>query len=174
MFQNAFLAFFVKQGKIYKSTFISVYHSFAYLISFTATMCGEQLHLLPWKIIPNSVLIITCSLGRVHMELLYFANSVLNVSDISDNIVAISTYECLYDNSPDIFRNSFQRKVDVHDHNLRKANNLYMRLDIRKFGIKIAGANLRNYLPSFVKNSQSIPILRKNARPYLTERKGYF
>ena len=37
---------------------------------------------------------------------------------------------------------------------------------------KIAGANLWNYLPSFVKNSQSIRIFKKNMRHYLVEKKG--
>ena len=48
----------------------------------------------------------------------------------------------------------------------------YGRLDIRKFSIKIAGANLWNSLQSFVKNAQSIHIFKKNMRHYLAEKKG--
>ena len=122
-------------------------------------MCGEQLHLLPWKIIPNFVLIITCSLGQVHMELLYFANSILNVSDISDNIVGISTYGCLYDNISDIFRKYFQRKVDVHDQKLRNTNNLYI--------YDLISENSALKLQEQIVKLSSI-------EAFLTEIKGYF
>ena len=101
----------------------------------------------------------------------------MNVNDINDYINGIFMYECLHGNIPDIFRNYFQRNADVHDHNLRNANDLYIpygRLDIRKFSINIAGGNLWNSLPSFVKNSQSINIFKKNMRNYLNERKGMF
>ena len=85
-------------------------------------------------------------------------------------------YECLHGNIPDIFRNYFQRNADVHDHNLRNVNDLYVpygRLDIRKFSVKITGPNLWNSLPSSVKNSETVHIFKKNMRHYLTERKGY-
>ena len=85
-------------------------------------------------------------------------------------------YECLNGNIPDISRNYFQRNADVHDHNLRNVNDLYApygRLDIKKFSIKIAEANLWNYLPSFVKSSETVHIFNKNMRHYLTERKRY-
>ena len=74
------------------------------------------------------------------------------------------------------FRNYFQRNADIHDHNLRNVNDLYVpygRLDIRKFSVKIAGPNLWNSLPSSVKNSETVHIFKKNMRHYLTERKGY-
>ena len=81
-------------------------------------------------------------------------------------------YECLNGNIPDIFRNYFQRSAA--DHNLRNANDLhvpYGRLDIRKFSIRVTGANLWNSLPLFVNNSQSIHIFGKNMRHYLIEEK---
>ena len=127
--------------------------------------CLEIILLIQKKL----VRIITCSPFRAHTEPLYFENKILNVSDISDYTIGIFLYECLYGNIPDIFRNYFQRNVDVHDHNHRNANDLYVpygRLDIKKLSIKIAGANLWNSPPSFVKNSQSIHILKKNMRHY--------
>ena len=115
------------------------------------------------------------SISSSHRALI-FCKQNLNVYDINDYIIGSFMYECLYGTIPEIFRNYFQRNVDVHDHNLRNTNDLYVpygRLDIRKFRIKIAGANLWNSLPSFVKNSQSIHIFKKNMRHYLVERKRY-
>ena len=166
------MAFFVKQEqKIYKSTLISLYYSFAYPYFIYCNhvwgqnypSCLEIISLIQKKL-------------RAHTEPLYFANKILNVSDINVYIIGIFMYECLYGHIPDIFRNYFQRNVDVHGHNLRNANDLYVpygRLDIRKFSIKIAGANLCNSLPSLVKNSQSIHIFKKNMRHYLIGRKIY-
>ena len=130
----------------------------------------ERISLIQKKL----VRIITCSPIRAHMEPLYFANKILNVCDISDYIIGTFMYECLNGNIPGIFRNYFQRNAAVHDHNLRNANDLhvpYGRLDIRSFSIKVTGANLWNSLLSFVKNSQSIHVFKKNMRHYLTERK---
>ena len=166
--------------KLYKSTLISLYYSFAYPYFIYCNhvwgqnypSCLERISLIQKKL----VRIITCSPFRAHTEPLYFANKILNVSDINDYIIGIFMYECLYGNIPDIFRNYFQRNADVHDHNLRNANDLYVpygRLDIRKFSIKIAGANLWNSLPPLIKNSQSIHIFKKNMRHYLIERKRY-
>ena len=163
--------------KLYKSTLISLYYSFAYPYFIYCNhvwgknypSCLERISLIPKKLIR----IITCSPFRAHTEPLYFANKILKVCDINDYIVGTFMYECLYGNIPDIFRSYFQRNADVHDHNLRNANDLhvpYGRLDIRKFSIKIAGANLWNSLPLFVKNSQSVHIFKKNMRHYLTER----
>ena len=144
------LAFFVKLEIINKSTLISLYYSlaypyFIYFFYFFFFWGGGG---------GGGGTIITCSPCRAHSEPLYFANKVLNVCDINDYIIGTFMYECLYGNIPDIFRSYFQRNADVHDHNLRNANDLhvlYGRLDIRKFSIKIAGANLCNSLPLFVK-----------------------
>ena len=166
--------------KLYKSTLISLYYSFAYpyfiycnhVWGTNYPSCLERIYLIQKKLIR----IITCSPFRAHTGPLYFANKILNVYDINDYIIGSFMYECLYGTIPEIFRNYFQRNADVHDHNLRNANDLYVpygRLDIRKFSIKIAGANLWNSLPSFVKNSQSIHIFKKNMRHYLVEKKRY-
>ena len=166
--------------KLYKSTLISLYYSFAYpyfiycnhVWGTNYPSCLERIYLIQKKLIR----IITCSPFRAHTGPLYFANKILNVYDINDYIIGSFMYECLYGTIPEIFRNYFQRNADVHDHNLRNVNDLYVpygRLDIRKFSIKIAGANLWNSLPSFVKNSQSNHIFKKNMRHYLVEKKRY-
>ena len=166
--------------KLYKSTLISIYYSFAYPYFIYCNhvwvtnypSCLERIYLIQKKLIR----IITCSPFRAYTGPLYFANKILYVYDINDYIIGSFMYECLYGTIPEIFRNYFQINADVHDHNLRNANDLYVpygRLDIRKFSIKIAGANLWNYLPSFVKNSQSIHIFKKDMRHYLVEKKRY-
>ena len=109
----------------------------------------------------------TCYPFRAHTEPLYFAKKLQNIHDINDYIIATFMYECLYGNIPDIFRNYFQRNSDVHDHNIRNVNDLYVpygQLDIRKFSKTIAGPNLRNSLTSSVKNSETVHIFKKNMR----------
>ena len=153
------------EKKLYKYTLISLYYYFAYpyfiycnhVWGTNYPSCLERIYLIQKKLIR----IITCSPFRAHTGPLYFANKIFNVYDINDYIIGSFMYECLYGTIPEIFRNYFQRNADVHDHSLRNVNDLYVpygRLDIRKFSIKIAGANLWNSLPSLVKNSQSIHI----------------
>ena len=123
------LAFFAKQEKIYKSTLIGLYYSFAYpyfiycnhVWGNSYPSCLERLSLIQKKLRR----IITCSPFRAHTEPLYFANKFFNVSAISDYIIGIFMYECLHGNIPGIFRNYFQRNAGVHDHNLRNANDIY-------------------------------------------------
>ena len=101
--------------KIYKSTLISLYYSFAYPYSIYCShvwgqnypSCLEIISLIQKKL----VRIITCSPFRAHTEPLYFANKILNVSDINDYIIGIFMYECLYGNIPDIFRNFFSEML---------------------------------------------------------------
>ena len=165
--------------KLYKSTLISLYYSFAYPYFIYCNHAWKKLSLLPRKNLSNTKETYSnynLLSFRAHTGPLYFANKILNFYDINDYIIGSFMYESLSGNIPDIFRNYFQRNVDVHDHYLWNTNDLYVpcgRLDIRKFSIKIAGANLWNSLPSFVKNSQSIHIFKKNMRHYLVERKRY-
>ena len=77
-------------------------------------------------------------------------------------------YGYLHGNIPDIFSDYFQRNTDVHEHNLWNTNDVYVRygwFDLRKFSVKIGGANLWNSLPS-------VHIYKKNMRQYLIDRKG--
>ena len=96
---------------LYKSTLIRLYYSFAspYFIYCNHVWgqcypsCIERISLIQKKL----VRIITCSPFRAHTEPLYFANKIMNASDINDYIIGIFIYECLYGNIPDIFRNYF-------------------------------------------------------------------
>ena len=60
------------------------------------------------------------------MDPLYFANKILNVSHIRVYIRGNIIYGCLYENIPDKFRNYVQQNVDLHDYNLRNANDVYI------------------------------------------------
>ena len=133
--------------KIYKSTLIGLYYSFAYpyfiycnhIWRNSYPSCIGRISLIQKK----RVRIITCSPFRAHTEPLYFANKILNVSDINDYTIGIFMCECLHGNIPDVFRHYYQLNADVNDHNLRNANYFYIpcgRLDLRKFSIKIARA----------------------------------
>ena len=154
--------------KIYKSTLISLYYSFAYPYSIYCShvwgqnypSCLERISLIQKKL----VRIITCSPFRAHTEPLYFANKILNVSDINDYIIGIFMYECLYGNIPDIFRNFFSEML-MSMIIIFGMQMIYMYhtddLILENSVSKIAGANLWNFLPSLVKKSQSIHIFRK-------------
>ena len=70
-------------------------------------------------------------------------------------------YEYIYGNVTDTFNNYFQRNRDIHGLDIRNADDLHVPygwLDVRKFNIKIAEANLWNSIPSYIKNSISIDL----------------
>ena len=53
-----------------------------------------------------------------------------------------------------MYSNLFQINRYIHDYDIRNADDIqvpYDRLDIRQFSIRIAGANLWNSLPMYVK-----------------------
>ena len=68
-------------------------------------------------------------------------------------------YEYIYGNATDIFNNYFKRNKDTHGLGICNADDLqvpYGGLHVRKFSINIAGPNLLNWIPSYIKNSTSI------------------
>ena len=82
-------------------------------------------------------------------------------------------YEYMHGNVTYIFNIFFQRNRDIHWLNIRNADDLHVpsgRLDVRKFSIKIAGANQWNSIPLNVENSTSIDLFKKNMRAYLMDR----
>ena len=175
------LSFFVKLGKIVQIDSHQLILFFRIPLFYLLQSCMgkhypsslERISLIQKKL----ARIITCSPFRAHTEPLYFANKILNVCDNNDYIIGTFMYECLNGNIPDIFRSYFQRNAAVHDHNLRNANDLhvpYGRLDIRKFSIRVTGANLWDSLPMCFKNSQSINIFKNNMRHYLIEKKNVY
>ena len=63
-------------------------------------------------------------------------------------------YNYMEGNVPNAFQNFFHINRNIHDYELRNADHIqvpYGRLDIRRFSIVIAGANLWNSLPVYVK-----------------------
>ena len=60
----------------------------------------------------------------------------------------------------------------MHQYNVRNADELcvpYVRLDVRKFSLKISGAKLWNMLPNCIKESSSLDEFKKNLRNYLID-----
>ena len=58
----------------------------------------------------------------------------------------------------------FHINRNIHDYELRNADDIqvpYSRLDIRRFSIIIAGANLWNSLPVYVKNTRTIHLFKR-------------
>ena len=164
--------------KLHRSSLINLYYAFAYPYfiycnvvwgkNYTTTL--DRLILLQKKLIR----IVTCSPFRAHTEPLFFANRILNVTDINDYTIGTFMYEYIDGNVTDIFNNYFQRNRDIHGLNIRNADDLhvpYSRLDVRKFSIKIAGPNLWNSIPLYIKNSTSTNLFKRNMRAYLLDRK---
>ena len=164
--------------KLHRSSLINLYYAFAYPYfiycnvgwgeNYTTTL--DRLILLQKKLIR----IVTCSPFGAHTEPLFFANRILNVTDINDYTIGTFMYEYIFGNVTDIFNNCFQRNRDIHGLNNRNADDLhvpYGRLDVRKFSIEIAGPKLWNSIPLYIKNSASTNLFKRNMRAYLLDRK---
>ena len=164
--------------KLHRSSLINLYYAFAYPYfiyynvgwgeNYTTTL--DRLILLQKKLIR----IVTCSPFRAHTEPLFFANRILNVTDINDYTIGTFMYEYIFGNVTDIFNNCFQRNRDIHGLNIRNADDLhvpYGRLDVRKFSIEIAGPKPWNSIPLYIKNSTSTNLFKRNMRAYLLDRK---
>ena len=67
-------------------------------------------------------------------------------------------YDCLNENVPNSLQYFFQINRNIHDYAVRSANDIhvpYGRLDIRRFNIRITGANVWNILPEYTKSTSS-------------------
>ena len=163
--------------KLHKPSLITLYYSFAFpYLTYCNHVWGNNYPttLAKLKLIQKRLIrIITCSPYRAHTEPLLYAHNLVNVTDINVYIVGIFMYHCLLGDLPDIFDNFFVRNRDVHQYNVRNADDLhvaYARLDIRKFSLKINGANIWNALPEYVKGSTCIGLFKQNLRNFLTEK----
>ena len=110
----------------------------------------EKLCLVQKKVIR----IVTCSPYRAHTETLCIANKILNVADLNDYLIKIFMYNYMDGNVPNAFHDFFHINRNILDYELRNADYIqvpYGKLYIRRFSIIIAGANLWNSLPVYVK-----------------------
>ena len=83
-------------------------------------------------------------------------------------------YQFVNGNLPDIFNGFFVRNRDrnVHQYNVRNADELYVpyaRLDVKKFSLKISGANLWNVLPTYITESSYLDMFKQNLRKHLID-----
>ena len=63
---------------------------------------------------------------------------------------------------------------NIHNYELRNGHDIqvpYGRLDIRRFSIIVAGANLWNSLPVYVKNARTIHLFKRYLNNYLLDKK---
>ena len=164
--------------KLHRSSLITLYYSFAYpyLIYCNHVWGNNYASTLEKIMIVQKRLIrtITCSPYRAHTAPLFYANRLLETSDINTYITGTFMYRFVNDNLPDIFEGFCVRNRDrnVHQYNVRNADELYVpyaRLDIRKFSIKISGAKLWNVLPNYIKESSSVAVFKQNLRNYLID-----
>ena len=147
-------------------------------ISFSLTKPLHQYHIPSGNTDPISP-VLTCSgwinanTGRNYLQfhldgtVEYRGNNLQKYIQI--HTILIETYSNI-----DIFNNYFQRIRDIHGLNIRNADDLhvpYGKLDVRKFSITIAGPNLWNWIPLYIKNSTSTNLFKRNMRAYLLDRK---
>ena len=164
--------------KLHRSSLITLYYSFAYPYfiycnhvwgnNYASTL--EKIKIIQKRLIRT----ITCSPYRAHTAPLFYANRLLETSDINTYITGTFMYQFVNDNLPDIFEGFCVRNRDrnVHQYNVRNADELYVpyaRLNIRKFSIKISGAKLWNVLPNHIKESSSVDVFKQNLRNYLID-----
>ena len=164
------------EKKIAKSSLINLYYSFAYpYLIYCNHVWGnnyptnlEKLYLVQKKLIR----IITCSPYRAHTEPLCIVNRILNVTDINTYIIGIFMYDCMNENVPNSFQIFFQINRNIHDYDVRSADDIhvpYGRLDIRRFSIRITGANVWNTLPEHIKSTSSIHLFKRSLKNHLLD-----
>ena len=96
------------------------------------------------------------------------------MADINDYMIGIFMYNYMDGNVPNAFQNFFHVNRNIHDYELRNADDIqvpYGRLDIRRFSIKIAGANLWDSLPVYVKNANTVHLFKRYLKNYLLDKK---
>ena len=155
--------------KLAKSSLINLYYSFVYpYLIYCNHARGnnyptnlEKLYLVQKKLIR----IITCSPYRAHTEPLCITNKILNVTDINTYIIRIFMYDSMDENVPNSFHFFFQINRNIHDYDVCSADDIhvpYGRLDIRRFSIRITGANVWNTLPEYIKSTRSIHLFKRS------------
>ena len=151
-----------------KSSLINLYYSFAYpYLIYCNHIFGknyptslENLYLVQKKVIR----IVTCFPYRAHTQPLCIANRILNVADINDCMIGIFI-NYMGGNVPNACQSFSHINRNIHDYDVCNADDIqvpYGRLDIRRFSIKIAGANLWNSLPVYVKKTLVLSISSKD------------
>ena len=144
--------------KLHKAALVTLYHSFAYpyliycnLVNTYSTSL-EKINRLQKKL----VRIITSSPYRAHTAPLLLANRLLSVTEINSYMVGIFMYNYINGILPTTFTEYFERNRNVHQCNTRQADDLqvpFARLNVRKFSIKIHGAQVWNSLPQYIKSA---------------------
>ena len=141
-----------------KSSSIKLYYSFAYPYLIYCNHIWDKNYPTSLEILylvqKNVIRIVTCSPYRAHTEPLCIADRILNVADINDYMIGIFMYNYMDGNVPNAFQFFFHIDSNIHDYELHDADDIqvpYGRLDIRRFSIIIAGANVWNSLPVYEK-----------------------
>ena len=81
-------------------------------------------------------------------------------------------YHCINQKALEFFCLIFKTNCACHNRDTRQSDDLNVpswRLDVRKFGFRIHGANMWNNIPDYIKNVQSVYIFKQRFRNYLIE-----
>ena len=118
--------------------------------------------------------IITSSPYRAHTEPLFIANQMLDVYNINDYMVAIFMYKHIKSDIPTLFSSFYQKNNSIHGHNTRTSDDLYVpmvKTNVRKFSIRIKGAQVWNSIPTAIRNCKSLFVFKKVLKKSLVDRK---
>ena len=163
--------------KLHKAALVTLYYSFAYpYLIYCNLVWGntystnlEKINRLQKKL----VRIITNSPYRAHTAPLLLANRLLSVAEINSYIVGIFMYNSINGILPSTFSDYFVSNRDAHQCNTRQADDLrvpFRRLYVRKFSIKIHGAQVWNSLPQYIRSASAINDFKKKLRNFLIDK----
>ena len=172
------VAIFAKaRRKLPKSCLISLYYSIAYpYFIYCNHVWGNNYSAVLKKLVlvqKKIIRIITNSPFRAHTEPLFFANNILNVTDIYDYTACIFMYKNINPDETTLFTHFFQRKCDIHAYPTSRSQDLHVprcKINIRKFSIRINGPKVWNSIPVHIRDSFTPLTIKWKLKKYLQDR----
>lgn len=144
-----------------KNRLVSLYYTFIYpyLLYCNLVWGGTfNTHLEPlFKLQKRAIRVINKVSYLEHTNQLFFENKILKLQDIHKLQLAVYVYKL---DSRDAY-------VRTHDHHTRNRSDLipsYARLTSTQKSLSFSAINFWNTLPDHIKNSQSLPILKKRVK----------
>ena len=163
--------------KLHKPLLLHYTFHFLIRISYIVILCRETPILPVWKksqsFAEKIVRIITSSPYRAHTVPLLLANRLLSVTEINSYMVCRFAYNYINGILPTTFSEYFERNRNVHHCNTRQADDLrvpFARLNVRKFNMKIHGAQVWNSSPQYIKSAMSINYFKTKLRNFLIDK----
>ena len=108
--------------------------------------------------------------GSASTVSIYKKFDILDVGKIRDMQIGILVYQCLHNLGPDIFNDFFSLGSSYHDYDTRNSNNLvheFRNTSRSAHVIRYMGPSVWNPFPQQVKESESLPQLKRRLKAHL-------